>query len=225
MTRVMMAHSPEQVEPQWILWAREIRAIAQTGLHYSKDANHSDLNPVFDQQRYSRLLELSADIIANHCDISKYSLLQSFNKENGYITPKIDVRAAIFDNQRILLVQDRTEGSWSMPGGWADINKLPSKMVEREVLEESGIITKAIKIIGIYEANRDREPISIFHAYKIIFLCDKLGGDPRGSEGTSAVQFFSIDALPELTGPRTNSKHVMEAYQHHINPGRPTFFE
>jgi ADP-ribose pyrophosphatase YjhB (NUDIX family) len=225
MTRVMMAHSPDQLDSQWMLWAREIRALAQTGLYFSKELDPGEHNRVFDQQRYIRLMELSAEIIASHSDITKCSLLHSFNLENGYITPKIDVRAAIFKEDNILLVQDRKEGSWSMPGGWADVNELPSKMVEREVLEESGIISKAIKIIGIYEANRDREPLSVFHAYKIIFLCKILGGETRGSEETSSVQFFPMDQLPALTGPRTITKHVVEAFQHHISPGRPTYFE
>jgi ADP-ribose pyrophosphatase YjhB (NUDIX family) len=225
MIRVMMAHSPVHLEPQWMIWAREIRAIAQTGLYFALDENANENNREFDQQRYTQLLELSADIIANHTDINKISLLRSFNLESGYVTPKIDVRAAIFDDDSILLVQDRIEGSWSMPGGWADVNELPSKMIEREVVEESGIISKTIKIVGIYEANHDREPVSVFHAYKIIFLCERLGGEPTCSEETSSVRFFPIDSLPELTGPRTNTRQVLEAYQHHINTSRPSYFE
>lgn len=206
-------------------WAQEIRAIGQTGLYFSKTVQQSETSAVFDQQRYTRLVELSAEILEKHSDISKNTLLHSFTREAGYITPKIDVRAAIFNVDSILLVLDRKDQTWSMPGGYADINEPPSKMVEREVLEESGIIAKAVRIVGIYESNRDRKPLSVFYAYRIIFLCKMLGGEPRGSAETSSVKFFPIDKLPELTGPRTNSVHVAEAFQHHINPDRPAYFE
>jgi ADP-ribose pyrophosphatase YjhB (NUDIX family) len=220
-----MAQYTDQLEPQWIHWAREIRAIAQTGLYFTSDENPNINNRIFDQKRYARLLELSADIIANHGDIHKDSLLNSFAMESGYITPKVDVRAAIFEGDEILLVQDSAERSWSMPGGWADINVSPSKMVEREVLEESGIVSKTIKIIGLYEANHDRDPVSVFHAYKIVFLCERTGGDLRGSEETSAVRYFPMKELPEMKGPRSNLEQVMEAYQHHLDPDRLAYFE
>jgi ADP-ribose pyrophosphatase YjhB (NUDIX family) len=221
----MMAHTPNGSEPQWMIWAREIRAIGQTGLYFSKTINHSESSAVFDQQRYSRLVEISAEIIETHSDISKTALLQTFNREAGYITPKIDVRAAVFEADNLLLVQDRKDQTWSMPGGYADINELPSRMVEREVLEESGITAKAIKIVGVYEANRERNPLSVFYAYRIIFLCQRLGGELRSSEETSSVKLFAMDELPELSGPRTNLDHVVEAYQHHIHPDRSTYFE
>ncbi|MGA9398146.1 MAG: NUDIX hydrolase N-terminal domain-containing protein, partial [Anaerolineaceae bacterium] len=146
--------------PQWLFWAREIEAIAQTGLHFASGQDQTDVGRMFDRQRYSRLMEIAAEIYAAHTDISKFNILNSFQSEKGYATPKVDVRAALFDNNKILLVQERVDQRWSMPGGWADVDEMPSKMIEREVLEESGIVAKAKKVVGIYDANHDCEPLA-----------------------------------------------------------------
>ncbi len=114
---------------------------------------------------------------------------------------------------------------WSLPGGFADVNELPSKMIEREVLEESGIVAKAKKVIGIYDANHDREPLAVHHAYKIIYLCEKTGGALHGSNETVTARYFSIDELPIFSETRTDIRHVQEAYQHLLDPQRPAFFE
>jgi len=211
--------------PQWLFWAREIEAIAQTGMHFSTDESQPDLGRIFDYQRYSRLMKIASEIIAEHTDISKSKILNSFQTEKGYATPKIDVRAAIFDGNMILLVQEKVDHCWSMPGGWADVDEMPSKMIEREVLEESGIVAQAKKVVGIYDANHDREPLAVYHAYKIIYLCEKTGGTLKGSDETVTAQYFPIDQLPPFSGTRTDARHVQEAYQHYLDPNRLAYFE
>jgi ADP-ribose pyrophosphatase YjhB (NUDIX family) len=211
--------------PKWIAWAREIEAIAQTGMHFSSDDNQPEDGKIFDHQRYSRLLEISTEIFTSHTDIPKLKLLKNFLSERGYATPKIDVRAAIFESNHILLVQEKVDHCWSMPGGWADVNEVPSKMIEREILEESGLIAKAEKVVGIYDANHDREPLTVYHAYKIVYLCRQVDGSLRGSDETITARFFPIDQLPPFSGTRTDERHVKEAFQHSLDPGRPTYFE
>ncbi|MBE9475320.1 MAG: NUDIX hydrolase, partial [Chloroflexi bacterium] len=181
--------------PKWLEWAREIQAISQTGLHFAE--NH------YQRERFSRLIEIAADIISVHSDLDQAELVEIFNDQIGYATPRIDVRGAVFQNGKLLLVRERADGGWTMPGGWADVGDVPSTAVEREVLEEAGFEVSAQRVIGVYDANRTG-PLEVFHAFKIVFLCDILGGEPRTSNETSQVGFFSRDDIPEfLSGERT----------------------
>ncbi len=211
--------------PQWLTWAREIEAIAQTGLHFTSEESQPELGKIFDHQRYARLLEIASEIYTSHTDISKNQLLKIFQSERGYATPKIDVRAALFNGKEILLVQEKVDQCWSMPGGWADVGEIPSKMIEREVLEESGIMAKAKKVVGIYDANRDNKPLAVYHAYKIVYLCERVGGTLQGSDETVTARYFPIDRLPAFSGTRTDARHVQEAYEHFLDPQRLTYFE
>jgi len=135
------------------------------------------------------------------------------------------VRGAVVREGQILLVQERTDGRWAMPGGWADVGELPSAMVAREVLEESGLEVAPRKVIGVFDANRGGRPLELFHAYKVVFLCDELGGEPRPSDETSDVRFFPFDALPPLSSARTNARHLHEVLAHLGDPNRPAAFD
>ena len=148
--------------PKWLSWGREIQALAQTGLTYAEND--------FDQLRYQRLQEISAGIISEHTGLSIPELVQDFDGQMGYATPKVDVRGAVFKDGQLLMVKEKADGTWAMPGGWADVGDLPSAGAEREILEETEIIAKAIKIIGVYDANRFGD-LSLHHAYKLLFLC------------------------------------------------------
>src|SRR5512143_4362137 len=132
--------------PKWIGWAREIFSLSQAGLAYSK-------NP-FDIARYKRLQEITAEMIASETELNLQSVLTSFSMQAGYATPKIDVRAAVVKEGRILMVQEAADGMWAMPGGWADLGDAPGSVAEREVLEESGFQVKAEKVIAVMDANR-----------------------------------------------------------------------
>lgn len=202
--------------PDWLTWAREIQAISQTGLHYAEND--------FQVQRYERLAEISAEIIASHTEIDGQSLKSLFIQQIGYATPRIDVRGAVFRAGKLLMVKERLDGRWTMPGGWADVGDTPSGAVEREVREESGFEVKARKIIGVYDANRTG-PLEVFHAFKIVFLCDILSGEARASDETSDVSFFSRDNMPEiLSGERTRPVHITDAFNA-INNELPTTFD
>ena len=200
----------------WLGWAREIFSLSQSGLTYSQ-------NP-FDIERYNRLQEITAEIIANQSDIVKESVLESFSMQAGYITPKVDVRGAVIRDGKILLIQESTDGRWAMPGGWADLGNSPASVAEREVWEESGYRVKAEKVVAVIDANRI-EPFEFYHAYKIIFLCKLLDGEPRISHETLAVDFFDPNHLPPLSSYRTNENMIQEVFAHVQNPNRPTAFD
>jgi ADP-ribose pyrophosphatase YjhB (NUDIX family) len=198
-------HEQENVTPRWLDWAREIQALSQTGLHYAENN--------YQKQRYMRLLEISAQIVGENTDMVDEELVSIFSRQTGYATPRIDVRGAVFQAGKLLLVRERVDGGWTMPGGWADVGDSPSEAVEREVYEESGFRVKARRIIGIYDANRTG-PLEVFHAFKIVFLCDIISGEPRSSDETSEVKFFLERDLPEsLSGERTRPRHLLDAFK------------
>lgn len=202
--------------PKWMDWAREIFSLSQSGITYSE-------NP-YDIERYKRLQEITAEMIASQSKISKESALDSFSMQAGYITPKVDVRGAVIRDGKILLIQERADGNWAMPGGWADLGDSPRSVAEREVWEESGFRVKAEKVVAVIDANRI-EPMEFYHAYKIIFLCSLLGGEPRISYETLAVDFFDQDHLPPLSSYRTNEEMLREVFAHVADPSRPTAFD
>jgi ADP-ribose pyrophosphatase YjhB (NUDIX family) len=189
-------------KPQWLKWARKLQALGQTGVTYSLS--------VYDTQRYEQLLEIASEMLAAHTDHEKASILQSFTMQVGYATPKIDVRGAVIHEGRILLVQERSDNHWCLPGGWADVGAAPAEMVVREVKEESGFDVTPKRIVGIYDGNRNQKPLEFYHAYKIVFLCELFGGEAQPSEETMAVNFFDFDALPPLSNNRTNERHLQD---------------
>jgi ADP-ribose pyrophosphatase YjhB (NUDIX family) len=197
-------------------WAQEIFSLTQAGLAYSQ-------NP-FDLERYKRLQEITAEMIASQSALEKGSVLESFSMQAGYITPKIDVRGAVVHEGKILLIQERADDRWAMPGGWADLGNSPASVAEREVWEESGYRVKAQKVVAVIDANRI-EPFEFFHAYKIIFLCKLVDGEPRTSYETLAVDFFDPDHLPLLSLFRTNEEMIREVFAHLQDPNRPTAFD
>lgn len=201
---------------KWIAWAREIFSLSQAGLAYSKNE--------FDLERYKRLQEITAEMIESHSKISKAAALESFSMQAGYATPKIDVRGAVVHEGKILLIQERTDERWAMPGGWADLGNTPASVAEREVWEESGYRVQARKVVAVLDANRI-EPIEFYHAFKIIFLCQLLSGEPRTSNETMAVGFFDPTNLPPLSLFRTNEDMLREVFAHVEDPSRRTAFD
>jgi ADP-ribose pyrophosphatase YjhB (NUDIX family) len=202
--------------PKWLNWAQEIFSLSQSGITYSGNQ--------YDIERYKRLQEITAEIIASQSEISKETILESFSMQAGYITPKIDVRGAVVRDGKILLIKERADGKWAMPGGWADLGNAPASVAEREVWEESGFRVKAEKVVAVMDANRI-QPMEFYHAYKIIFLCKLLDGEPRISYETLAVEFFEPNNLPPLSTYRTNEDMLREVFAHIKNPNRPTAFD
>ncbi len=203
--------------PRFLVWAREIQALAQTEYHYAQDD--------YQRARCQRLLEIAAEMISQNSDVDSRPLADAFKSQAGYATPKIDVRAAVFHEGKLLLVRERADGGWTMPGGWADVGDAPSQAAERETWEEAGFHVTARKVVGVYDANRTG-PIGIFHAFKIVFLCDMVDGEARPSNETSEVKFFSPDEIPAvLSGERTRPRHIQDAFAALADPDNPTVFD
>lgn len=188
---------------KWLQLVSEIQALAQAGLTYSEGP--------FDQQRYQQLLRIASEL-ASHCtEKSSEDIHSIFALETGYQTPKIDIRAVILKDDRILLVRERSDGRWTLPGGWADVNESPSEAVIREVKEETGYDASAIKLLAFWDKQKHQHPPEWPHAYKCIFHCNILSGSPKESIEISAIDFFSLEKLPALSTPR-----VTEAQLHRL---------
>jgi 8-oxo-dGTP pyrophosphatase MutT (NUDIX family) len=204
--------------PQWLSWAREIQALAQSGNAYTKNE--------FDAQRYHRLTEIAAEIISSYSNLSVPELMEDFKGQKGYATPKIDLRGAVFNVEgELLMVRERVDGTWTMPGGWADVGDIPSKGAEREVWEEAGFKVKAMKVIGVYDVNFPPK-MTLFHLYKIVYLCDLIKGKARPSMETTDVRFFKREDIPEdLLGFRTSIRHIDDAFSAFADSSQPTVFD
>lgn len=207
-----------RLAPRWLDWAREIQALAQTGSHYAD--NHYQL------ERNQRLMEIAAEIMAEHTGLGFEPLVQAFAVQAGYATPRVDVRGAVFDAQgRLLLVRERMDNGWTMPGGWADVGNVPSEAAEREVWEEAGFKVRARKLVGVYDANRVG-PLELFHAYKLVFWCELIDGAPTPSNETSEVVFFAEDEIPtHLSQNRMLPHQIADAFASYRNPTCPTVFD
>jgi ADP-ribose pyrophosphatase YjhB (NUDIX family) len=204
-------------EPWWLPTGRELRAIAQIGLTFSKDP--------FDRQRFERIRELAAGILARGAGDDEAALLDLFRHDAGYATPKIDVRGAAFDQGRVLLVREISDGRWTLPGGWADVNQTAAECVVREIAEESGFVARALKLAAVHDYRKRHPPRHIDSIYKMFFLCEITGGSARASEETSDVRFFARDALPELSQGRTTVAQIELMYRHAEHPELPTDFD
>jgi ADP-ribose pyrophosphatase YjhB (NUDIX family) len=202
----------------WLDWAREIQALAQSAEHYAQN--------VYDRERAVRLREIAAEIVAANSELEKDELIAAFTAQPGYVTPKVDVRGAVFDGESLLFVREAADRGWTLPGGWADVGEPPSLAVEREVVEESGIEVSAEMLVGVYDANRVESALPLFHAYKLVFLCTRIGGEPRPSEETLEARFFPLDDLPSrLSAFRTTPRHIVDAIEVHRGSVRDTKFD
>lgn len=200
-----------------IEWARKVQAIAQNGLAFAKDQ--------YDRERYKQLQGLVAEILAAELEIAPREARSIWQHEEGYATPKIDVRGAVFVDDRILLVRERSDGKWTLPGGWADVNDAPSEAVVREIYEESGYRTKAVKLAALYDRNRHPHPPMLYHVYKLFFICDVESGSATTGHETDAVGFFSLEELPELSTPRVTRAQIMRLFEHTRRREMPTDFD
>jgi ADP-ribose pyrophosphatase YjhB (NUDIX family) len=145
--------------------------------------------------------------------------------DSGYATPKVDVRGAAFKDGRVLLVKEITDGKWTLPGGWADVNQTPAECVVREIAEESGFQARAIKLAAVYDYQRRNHVRHKDSIYKLFFICEILGGAARPSNETSEVAFFALDALPELSIGRSTAAQIERMFEHRADPTLATEFD
>ena len=206
-------------EQNWLDWSKQLQAIAQNGLAYA-DGNH------FDIERYQQIRELAAEMMASVGNLEKTVLLEIFKQESGYATPKVDVRGVVFRNNQILLVKEISDGKWTLPGGWADVNQTPREVVIREVSEESGYKVVPVKLLAVYDRSRhSHTPQYPFHIYKLFILCELVGGEATPSNETSDVNFFPENSLPELSISRITDAQIKRMFEHYRNPNLATDFD
>lgn len=202
----------------WLARAQRLRAIAQTGRAYSRDR--------YDLERFDEIDAIARDMLAEITDTPPAQVRELYLPEKGYPTPKVDVRAGVFRNGRVLLVREESDGRWSLPGGWADEHDSPRQSIEREVWEESGYRVRAVKLAFVKDRHLNPyEPKRLERVYKLFFVCELEGGAAATSLETTAVDFFSLDALPALSTGRTLAADVEALAAHHREPHLPVHFD
>lgn len=186
---------------KWLDWAKQLQAIAQAGEAYSKDA--------YDLERFKMVQDISHQMFADISDKSVADIQNLFIPETGYPTPKVDLRAGVIKDGKILLVREREDGGWTLPGGWADVCETPSNGVVREVLEESGLVVAKPKLIAIRDrAMHDYQPPYPFHIYKMFFLCEYVSGEPKENIEVSEIDFFAQHKIPPLSQSRVLPRDI-----------------
>jgi ADP-ribose pyrophosphatase YjhB (NUDIX family) len=205
-------------EPDWIRWAREIQAIAQTGLHFSES--------IYDRERYEHLRDIAVEMFTKGSDAAESFIRASFAAQTGYATPKVDVRGVVLKDDRLLLVRETSDGLWTLPGGWADVNDSPSEAVIREVREESGFVTRATRLLALFDRSKHpHQPPFPFHVYKLFIACELLGGSAQPSSETLEVKFFDPNHLPALSIGRVTPDQIAICVRAWNDPHSPTLFD
>jgi ADP-ribose pyrophosphatase YjhB (NUDIX family) len=206
------------MDPMWLTWAKQLAAIAQNGLTFSENA--------YDVERYEAIRRIAAEMMSAQSNVDTQAVLEIFTREEGYATPKVDVRGVVFRDDKILLVKEKIDGGWTLPGGWADPCQSPSEGVVREIREESGYETKVRKLLAVYDRGKHPHvPLMPFHIYKLFILCEIVGGSPQISHETTAVDFFAEDQIPDLSVSRVLPFQIARMFQHYRNPNLPTDFD
>lgn len=206
---------PAAPPPPWLDWARRLQAIAQNGLAYAKDP--------FDIERFEATREVAAEMLARASGLDIPLVRGILSRDSGYATPKVDTRGVVFRENKILLVRERSEGLWTLPGGWADPCASPAENVAREILEESGFKTEPVKLLALWDREKHpHDPPFAFHVYKLFILCRLTGGMEKLSAETDGVAFFGEEELPPLSLSRVLPAQIHRMFDHLRNPGLPT---
>ena len=189
--------------PKWLDWAVELQALAQAGLFYSKD--------IYDIERFQRIRDIAAEMLVSPSGLPVDQIRNLFCNETGYQTPKLDTRAAVFHDDKILLVQENN-GLWSLPGGWVDVDLSVGENAVKEVKEEAGLDVQAKQIIAVQDRKKHNPEIYAYNICKVFILCDLLGGSFRENSETIAIGYFSMDNLPPLSENKTTREQIQMCF-------------
>lgn len=202
----------------WMAIATELKAISQAGKFFAKDGYELD--------RHKRIEKITADILASHTEYEQPQVLSMLQEDCGYPSPKTDCRGAAFRDGKILLVKEIADGKWTLPGGWCDMGLTASENVEREMWEESGFECRSVKLIALFDRRTQGHlPPYPFDIYKMFFMCEITGGEPKVSNETSDVAFFAKDQIPPLSQSRTKMHEIELCFAHYQDPDLPTVFD
>ena len=201
---------------KWLDWAIELQSLAQAGLTYCKDP--------FDRERYERIREITAEMLSDKTDVPVEKVKELFCNETGYQTPKIDTRAAIFRDGKILLVRENN-GKWSLPGGWCDVNVSVGENAVKEVSEEAGLDVTADRIIAVLDRAKHNLPVYPYGVCKIFVRCSVIGGSFKENTETTGFDWFDEENLPELAEEKNNAEQVKMCFEIYRNPQLPVIFD
>lgn len=201
---------------KWLQWAVELQSLAQAGLTYGKD--------VYDKERYERIREISAEVLAHMSDLPIEKVKDLFCNEVGYQTPKLDTRGAIFKEGKILLVKENN-GEWSLPGGWCDVNVSVGENTIKEVKEESGLDVVADRIIAIQDRAKHNLPVYAYGVCKVFVECFVIGGQFEQNIETTESRYFSEDELPALATEKNNEEQIRMCFKAHRSKEWKTLFD
>ena len=212
------------IAPKWVEWAKRLQAMAQNGLNYAQDR--------YDLARYREIAQIAIEMMAAGSGTDLDTVRELFTHETGHATPKLDVRTAAFRESdggpEVLLVRERRDGLWTLPGGWADVGESPSEAAAREVREESGFEVRITRLLALHDKRLHPHPPHPYYIYKVFFEAEILGADNGGGDGfeTDAVDFFAAAALPPLSLNRVVPEQVLRMFElHAARPNVPADFD
>ena len=201
----------------WLRTAQRIQSLAQAGLTYCQND--------YDRERYEELMQISAQIVADYSDAPFEKIMDLYGREEGYLTPKVDVRGVIFRNDKLLMVQEKVDQCWTVPGGWADVGYSPSEIAVKEVQEESGIQVVPERLLAVLDKKCHDHPPTPFYTYKIFILCQHTAGTIAPGSETLDVGYFGLDELPPLSEERLTQAQVQLLFDFHYNPDKTVVFD
>jgi ADP-ribose pyrophosphatase YjhB (NUDIX family) len=202
---------------KWLEWASRLRSIAHAGITFSTDK--------YDLDRYEQIRKLSVEILAEHTGVSQEKIYDLFAGETGYQTPKVDIRSAVIKDDKILLVREKIDGAWSLPGGWADVNTTVSESAIRECLEEAGAIVTPKRIIAIQLGNKHNNPLFLYTIYKIFIECELIENNFKENTETLEAGFFALNDLPVLSTERNTLDQVIMCFESKKHKKFETIFD
>lgn len=207
------------MEDAWLTWAKRLQSIASTGTHFGRDQ--------YDRERYAEIAAIANAMLSSLGQVPVErieSLVSDFAK--GYATPKVDVRGAVIRNDKVLLVQESSDGLWTLPGGYADVGLSPSENVVKEILEEASINVRATELYGVRHKAKHRYDPDARDFYKLFFLCETVDeSNPQPGPETVEVGFFGLDELPPLSRGRVLEDDIAAAFEFRRNEQRLALFD
>lgn len=204
-------------ELKWLEYAKKLQAISQSGIEYSKDP--------YDVERFEAIRSISIDIVNNYTDIKHEKVRGLFANETGYQTPKVDVRAAVFHKDKILLVKEKLDGKWSLPGGWADVDYSIKENIVKECMEEAGAEVEAKRLIAILDRKKNYVAPAPYSIYKVFIECDYIDCCFEENIETSKTGFFTLDNLPDLSPTRITKKQIEMCFKARKDPFHQPIFD
>lgn len=202
--------------PRWVAWARELQALAQAGLEYSKDP--------YDLDRFQRIRDISAEMVSEGASLPLEQVRDLFCGESGYQTPKLDTRAAVIQGDKILLVQER-DGRWALPGGWVDEDQSVASNTVKEAMEEAGVQVRPLRLVAVQDRDRHNPTPYIYGVCKIFVLCEALGGGFTPNLETLDSGYFPLDRLPPLAVEKTTAEQIALCFAAHADPNWTVLFD